>query len=86
MVRPDHNVDLSLMDVHMPVMNGIEATKIIREKEAGTVRHTPIIALTADVLRDEQENILQQGFDGCVTKPFEVKTLFAEMKRCIVHS
>ena len=75
--------DLILMDVHMPVMNGIEATRIIREKEAETDRHTPIIALTADALRDEQEKILQQGFDGCVTKPFEIETLFAEMRRLI---
>ncbi len=75
--------DLILMDVHMPVMNGIEATKIIREKEAGTDRYTPIIALTADALREEQENILRQGFDGCVTKPFEINTLFTEMRRCI---
>ena len=75
--------DLILMDVHMPVMNGIEATKIIREKEAGMDIYTPIIALTADALREEKENFLKQGFDGCVTKPFEINTLFAEMRRCI---
>ena len=75
--------DLILMDIHMPVMNGIEATRIIREREAGTGNHTPIIALTADALREEQEYILQQGFDGYVTKPVEFKVLYAEIERCL---
>ena len=75
--------DLILMDVHMPVMNGIEATKVIRGKEAGTGKRTPIIALTADALDEEQKNILKQGFDGYVSKPFEIKTLFAEIRRCV---
>ncbi len=82
-VWQEFSFDLILMDVHMPVMNGIEATKIIREEEAGTDRHTLIIALTADALREEGENILQLGFDGYVTKPVEFKTLFAEIKRCL---
>ncbi len=75
--------DLILMDVHMPVLGGIETTEIIRRKETGTGNHTPIIALTADVLREEQETILQKGFDGYVTKPVEFKILHAEIKRCI---
>ena len=81
-----YKFDLILMDIHMPVMNGIEATTIIRGKEAGTVIHIPIIALTADALREEQENVLKNGFDGYVTKPFELSALFAEIRRCVPDS
>ena len=75
--------DLVLMDIKMPVLDGIEATEVIREKEAGTGRHTTIIALTANALREEKERVLRHGFDGYVTKPVVFKELFAEMKRCL---
>ena len=75
--------DLILMDIQMPVLNGIEATKLIREKEGRVGGHIPIIALTADALREEEEHILRQGFDGYVTKPVEFKILYAEIKRCL---
>ena len=77
------HLDLILMNIKMPVMGGIEATEAIREKEAGTGRRTPIIALTANALRTEQEEILRRGFDGYISKPLEIKALFEEMKRCL---
>ena len=75
--------DLILMDIKMPVLDGIGAIDTIRRKERETGRHTTVIALTANALREEKEHILQQGFDGYVSKPVEIKVLFAEMKRCL---
>jgi PAS domain S-box-containing protein len=60
--------DLILMDIQMPVMNGYEATKAIRDRE--TDRHVPIIALTAGNVKGEKEKCLEAGMDDFVTKPF----------------
>jgi PAS domain S-box-containing protein len=62
--------DVVLMDVHMPVMDGIQATRRIRNLpgEAGKVR---VVGLTADVLATEQERCLSAGMDACLTKPID---------------
>ncbi len=78
--------DLILMDIQMPVMNGIEATRAIREREAGGTGHVPIIALTARALRDEREKILNQGVDGYLAKPIQISVLFDELRRCLPGS
>lgn len=67
---------LILMDLHMPTMNGIEATRAIRhfEKDEGRIP-TPIVALTADVMRDTFDAVYQAGMDDYLTKPFEDKKL-----------
>jgi len=57
-----------LMDIQMPVMNGIEAAKKIRELESGT--HVPIIALTAKVMPGDRERCLEAGMDDFLAKPF----------------
>jgi PAS domain S-box-containing protein len=75
--------DIILMDVQMPVMDGVEATGIIREREAAMGGHTPIIALTAHALKEDRERLLGQGFDGYVSKPLELTVLNSEMKRCL---
>ena len=75
--------DLILMDVQMPVMDGIEVTVAIRERERETGGHVPIIAMTARALHEEQNFIMSHGFDGYITKPFEVDEMFTEMKRCL---
>jgi len=69
--------DLVLMDVQMPVMNGVEAAAEIRSWEAlrGLTR-TPILALTANVMRHQIEEYLQAGMDGFVAKPIEAAKLF----------
>ena len=74
--------DLVLMDIKMPVLDGIGAAAEIRREEGETGRHTTVIALTANALREEKERILQRGFDGYVTKPVEFKLLFDEIRRC----
>jgi len=72
-----------LMDVQMPVMDGIEAVQTIRAKESKSGAHIPIIALTARALQEEREAIMSHGFDGYITKPFESGALNSELQRCL---
>lgn len=72
MLENDH-FDLILMDLRMPVLDGIEAAKIIREREIAG--HTPILAVTASTSKDNQKLCLDAGMDGFVTKPFEPEEL-----------
>jgi len=68
--------DLILMDVQMPEMSGTEATQAIREKEKGSNRHVPIIAMTAHAMEGDREICLSSGMDHYVTKPIDQKRLF----------
>jgi len=73
--------DIVLMDIHMPVMDGVEASRAIRALEAdqGRVR-TPIIAVTANALAHQVEDYLAAGMDGHVAKPIEVTKLYAAIE------
>jgi CheY-like chemotaxis protein len=68
--------DVILMDLQMPEINGFEATARIRQKERGTDRHIPIIALTAHALKGDRERCIEAGMDDYVSKPIEGKKLF----------
>jgi PAS domain S-box-containing protein len=68
--------DLVLMDVQMPVMDGLEATGLIRQHEKETGRHTPIIAVTAHAMKGDCERCLAAGMDGYVSKPIEDDALW----------
>jgi len=81
-LKHDH-FDLVLMDIQMPVMNGDTALQLIREREAESGAHLPVIALTAYALKGDKEKYLQMGFDGYLPKPFEIKTLPAEIYRVL---
>ena len=72
---------LILMDCQMPVMNGYEATRCIREREKGAGRHTPVVAMTAKVLPGDREECLEAGMDGFLAKPFDLKTLKALVRQ-----
>lgn len=76
-------VDLILMDVQMPVMNGLEATAAIRKREENSRTHTPIIALTAHAMKGDREKCLESGMDDYISKPINPKELFATMDRVI---
>jgi signal transduction histidine kinase/CheY-like chemotaxis protein len=76
--------DLVLMDVQMPVMDGIAATRAIRSREAALGRaRTPILALTANAMTHHVAEYLAADMDGFVAKPIEVGQLFAAMERAL---
>ena len=66
--------DVILMDVQMPVMNGFEATKAIRNLDSEKT-HTPIIAMTANVLKEEVDLCYQARMNDFIGKPFDTKEL-----------
>ncbi|RLA94834.1 MAG: hypothetical protein DRG69_04515, partial [Deltaproteobacteria bacterium] len=68
--------DLILMDVQMPEMDGLEATRLIREMEKGTGKHIPIIALTAHAFEEDRKRCLEAGMDAYTTKPIKIQELF----------
>jgi len=72
--------DLILMDVHMPVMDGLAATRAIRAM-GGAVARTPIVALTANVQPEQIERCMAAGMDGHVGKPIQLTELLAVMNR-----
>jgi CheY-like chemotaxis protein/HPt (histidine-containing phosphotransfer) domain-containing protein len=73
--------DLVLMDIQMPVMGGLEATREIREREQQNGVHVPIIAMTAHAMTGDAERYLASGMDGYVSKPIRVELLRAEIER-----
>lgn len=76
--------DLILMDIQMPDMNGVEATSAIRALErAHDIPYTPILALTANVMRDQTDAYIAVGMDGFVAKPIDVATLIAAIDHAL---
>lgn len=73
--------DLILMDVEMPEMNGIEATKIIREREKSTGTHIPIIAMTAHAMNGDRERCMAAGMDAYMSKPVSSEALFSIIEK-----
>jgi two-component system, sensor histidine kinase and response regulator len=67
--------DLVLMDVQMPELDGVEATRRVRDLEKGKGRRTPIVALTAHSMRGDKERFLAAGMDDYLAKPFSFEDL-----------
>jgi hypothetical protein len=76
--RLEHcQVDLVLMDVHMPEMDGLTATRILRSREVSTGSHVPVIAMTANAMRGDREKCLEAGMDDYISKPLHLDDLLA---------
>jgi CheY-like chemotaxis protein len=74
--------DVILMDVQMPGMDGLEATRLIRAGEGASGPHLPIIGVTAGATAAELAACLGSGMDSCITKPisiFDVEAVFARI-------
>ncbi|MBL8174250.1 MAG: response regulator [Bryobacterales bacterium] len=73
----DHPFDLVLMDVQMPEMDGLTATRLLRERENGSGRRIPVVALTANAMKGDREKCLAAGMDSYVSKPIHVSELIS---------
>ncbi|MCX7823675.1 MAG: ATP-binding protein [Syntrophobacterales bacterium] len=80
-VKRGEPIDLILMDVHMPKMDGIEATRIIRSLDIPAAKQIPVIALTADALTEDLRKCLAAGMNDIILKPISVEGLKLKLKR-----
>ena len=79
----NEDFDLVLMDLHMPVMDGIEATRIIRKSEDPKIRNIPIVALTAAIMSESHDKIEDLNINDYVLKPFKPHDLFERISKHI---
>ncbi len=75
--------DLVLMDVQMPLMDGVQVTAAIRKQEKAGGQHIPIIAMTAHAMSGDRQRFLASGMDGYVSKPVHSKELFAAIENVL---
>jgi PAS domain S-box-containing protein len=73
--------DLVLMDVQMPELDGLEATRLLRHREQGTSRHVPVLAMTAYAMKGDREKCLEAGMDGYLTKPIQPQELYGALEQ-----
>ena len=78
-----HVPDLILMDVHMPGLDGFKTTAAIRDTERESMKHIPIIALTADAMSGGEERCRAAGMDGYVSKPLHAEALFTVIEQVL---
>jgi two-component system CheB/CheR fusion protein len=82
-ILAENAFDVILMDIQMPVMDGIEATGVIRVSEDERTRSTPIVALTAHAMEGDRERCIEAGMEGYVSKPVDPALLAAEITRVL---
>ncbi|MBW3544578.1 MAG: PAS domain S-box protein [Bacteroidetes bacterium] len=74
-----HRYDVILMDIQMPILSGVEATRQIRSDSESKNTDTPIIALTANIFKSDREDYLQAGMNDYISKPFKENELFTKI-------
>ena len=77
--------DVVFMDVQMPEMDGLSATRAIRDYETGSGRHIPIIAMTAHAMKEDRERCIQAGMDDYVSKPISPDKLIQSLEELLPH-
>lgn len=81
-----HDFDLVLMDVQMPEIDGFQATRAIRNREAQSDHRVPIIALTAHAMPEDRDKCLASGMDGYVAKPITQAGLYEAIEMLVSHT
>ncbi len=80
-MKNHQNYDVVFMDIQMPVMNGVEATKnILAYEQSMELNHTPIIAVTANALKGDREKFISEGIDEYVSKPIDLEKFITILK------
>jgi CheY-like chemotaxis protein len=80
-IEANPHFDVVLMDIHMPIMGGIEATQILRSKSEDYYKNLPIIALTASMLNSEINEINSSGMNDYILKPFDPRNLHDKLAK-----
>jgi two-component system cell cycle response regulator DivK len=73
--------DLVLMDIQLPGMNGMEALKVLRAEK--TTAHVPVVAITASVMTQDRQQIMDTGFNGFIEKPINLRDFLATVQASI---
>ena len=74
--------DLVLMDIQLPGMNGIEALKVLRADPA--TEQIPVVAITASVMQQDRQQIIDSGFDGFIEKPFNLRDFLSAVQAALL--
>ncbi len=82
-IGQDKPFDLIFMDIQMPVMNGLDATRAIRKLDFDYAKNVPIIAMTADAFSENVAECLQAGMNAHIAKPIDINIVLAEIKKNI---
>jgi len=78
--------DLVLMDIQMPEMDGLEATRILRQREADGFRSVPVIAMTAHAMKGDRDKCLAAGMRGYISKPIQPEEFFGLIDEVVGHA
>jgi CheY-like chemotaxis protein len=82
----ENSYDLLLMDLQMPVMDGLETARAIRKRETGNGARIPIIAVTARAMHEDRDLTIAAGMDGYISKPYSKEDIFAAIQRVLHKS
>lgn len=85
-ILAEHPFDVVLMDVQLPTLDGLEATRRLRVREDGTDRRTPVIGITAHALPGDEERCLAAGMDAYLAKPYRLTQLLDLVETAVLPS
>lgn len=79
-IAETEDVDLILLDINLPDIDGYEVARRLRASKKTRLAHTPIIAITANALKGDAEKALEAGCDVCMSKPINIRELWARVE------